>query len=115
SRLDPQKGLDLLAQLAPKLVEGGAQLVVLGDGLPELRDAFAALAARFPTAIHLHSGFNEGLAHRLYAAADLFLMPSRFEPCGLVQMIAMRYGAVPVVTRTGGLADTVREEDGPGR
>ncbi|MBI4347173.1 MAG: glycogen synthase GlgA [Elusimicrobia bacterium] len=113
SRLDPQKGLDLVVELVPRLVESGAQLVVLGDGSPELREDFRRLASRFPLAVHLHSGFDEPFAHRLYAAVDLFLMPSRFEPCGLGQMIAMRYGALPVATRTGGLADTVREEATP--
>ncbi|MBI5200861.1 MAG: glycosyltransferase, partial [Elusimicrobia bacterium] len=101
--------LDLVVESIPKLVEGGAQLVVLGDGSPDLREDFRRLASRFPQAVHLHSAFDEAFAHRLYAAADIFLMPSRFEPCGLGQMIAMRYGAVPVATSTGGLADTVRE------
>ncbi len=109
SRLDPQKGLDLVVESIPRLVESGAQLVVLGDGLPELRDDFRRLATRFPLAVYLHSSFDEAFAHRVYGAADLFLMPSRFEPCGLGQMIALRYGAVPVTTKTGGLADTVRE------
>lgn len=109
SRLDPQKGLDLVLEVSPKLVEAGARLVILGDGKDDLREDLKRLATRYPKAVHLHSGFNEPLAHRLYAGADLFLMPSRFEPCGLGQMIAMRYGTLPVATRTGGLADTVRE------
>lgn len=110
SRLDPQKGLDLVLEVAPRIVESGSQLAILGDGNPDLREDLRRFASRYPQAVHLHAGFNEPLAHRLYAGADLFLMPSRFEPCGLGQMIAMRYGTLPVATRTGGLADTVREE-----
>ncbi|MCX5789158.1 MAG: glycogen synthase GlgA [Elusimicrobia bacterium] len=114
SRLDPQKGLDLVQEVLPRIVEAGAQLVVLGanGNGHEFREDFRKAAARFPSAVHLHAGFDEPATRRLYAAADLFLMPSRFEPCGLSQMIAMRYGAVPVVTHTGGLADTVFEADG---
>lgn len=109
SRLDYQKGLDLLlGAVEPRLDR--AQLVVLGTGDPALTEAFAALERRHPGSVHFHRQFDESVAHRVYAAADLFVMPSRFEPCGLGQMIAMRYGAVPVVSRTGGLADTVREE-----
>ncbi|MBI4423194.1 MAG: glycosyltransferase, partial [Elusimicrobia bacterium] len=114
SRLDPQKGLDLVVESLPRLIERGAQFAALGEGSPELQDDFRRLAARFPASVHLHSGFDEGFAHRVYAAADLFLMPSRFEPCGLGQMIAMRYGALPLASKTGGLADTVREDAGPG-
>jgi starch synthase len=111
SRLDHQKGLDLaIAALTPRLER--CRLVVLGDGDPALRQSFKDLARRRPGAVHFHSGFDDPFARRVYAGSDLFLMPSRFEPCGLGQLIAMRYGAVPVVSRTGGLADTVSE--GPG-
>jgi starch synthase len=111
SRFDRQKGLDLaLAALEPRL--NRCRLAVLGSGDPGLTSAFQGLAARHPGRVHLHAGFDEAFAHRLYASSDFFLMPSRFEPCGLGQMIAMRYGSVPVASRTGGLADTVFE-DGP--
>ena len=111
SRLDYQKGLDLaIGALEPRL--GRCQLAVIGTGDAQLQQDFAGLERRHPGAVSFHQGFDEPFAHRLYAACDLFLMPSRFEPCGLGQMIAMRYGGVPVVSRTGGLSDTVFE-DGP--
>ncbi len=110
SRLDPQKGLDLVLELAPRLLQDAAQLVVLGNGDAKLHREFEELARRFPEQIYYRPGFDEAFAHRVYGACDAFLMPSRFEPCGLGQLIAMRYGALPVVTRTGGLADTVRED-----
>jgi len=114
SRLDYQKGLDIaLAALEPRLDR--CQLVVLGTGDPSLTEMFAALERRRKGAVHFHRQFDEPFAHRVYAASDLFLMASRFEPCGLGQMIAMRYGAVPVVSRTGGLNDTVFEEPRDGR
>lgn len=114
SRLDYQKGLDLaLAAVEPRLDR--LQLVVLGTGDPALTEALAALERRHPGTVHFHRSFDEPFAHRVYAASDIFLMPSRFEPCGLGQMIAMRYGAVPVASRTGGLGDTVRELDDHGR
>jgi len=106
SRLDRQKGLDVLLKAAPEFLEK-MQFVVLGSGDPGLADAFGALAAANPGRVAFRSGFDEALAHRIYGASDIFVMPSRFEPCGLSQMIAMRYGALPVVTRTGGLKDTV--------
>ncbi|MBI4377209.1 MAG: glycogen synthase GlgA [Elusimicrobia bacterium] len=114
SRLDYQKGLDLaIAAIAPRL--GRCQLAVLGEGDAALQQEFASMARRHPGMAHFRSGFDEAFAHLLYAGCDLFLMPSRFEPCGLGQMIAMRYGGVPVVTRTGGLADTVSESSSEGR
>ncbi|OGR98208.1 MAG: hypothetical protein A2V88_00100 [Elusimicrobia bacterium RBG_16_66_12] len=114
SRLDYQKGLDLaLPALEPLLAR--AQFVALGTGDPALTESLVALERRHPGAVHFHRSFDETFAHRVYAAGDLFLMPSRFEPCGLGQMIAMRYGAVPVAARTGGLVDTVFEEAAAGR
>ena len=110
SRLVEQKGLDLLDQAVPWLIrETDAQLVVLGSGHPHLQDAFLAHAASHADRIAVRLGFDAGLAQRVYAGADAFLMPSRFEPCGLGQMIALRYGSVPVVRATGGLNDTVHE------
>jgi starch synthase len=109
SRLVAQKGLDLLLEAVEDVLRFDVQLVILGTGEADLEDAFKRLAARKRTQVFAHIGFDERRAHQIYAGSDLFLMPSRFEPCGLGQMIAMRYGAVPVVRRTGGLADTVEE------
>ncbi|HQQ35006.1 MAG TPA: glycosyltransferase, partial [Rugosibacter sp.] len=83
------------------------QLAVLGNGMPEMEMAFRAMASRWPGQFAVHVGFDERLAHRIEAGADIFLMPSRFEPCGLNQMYSLRYGTLPIVRATGGLADTV--------
>ncbi len=109
-RLDPQKGFDLLAGAAERLVDRGARFVVLGAGDPELVAGLRAHAARRPDRIALVERFDRSLARRIYAGIDLFVMPSRFEPCGLGQLIALRYGAPPIVRRTGGLRDTVVDE-----
>ena len=111
ARLDPQKGFDLLLEAAPKLLEAGGQLALLGSGQRRYLKDFAKLQERFRGQVSLNEGFDQELARRIYAGADLFLMPSRYEPCGLGQMIAMRYGTIPVVRRTGGLADTVIDFD----
>jgi starch synthase len=111
SRLDPQKGFDLMLSCVEQFLEDGAQLVVLGQGDKEHEAALRALAGRYPGTVAFHSDFNEPLAHKIYAGCDIFVMPSRFEPCGLGQMIALRYGAVPVVTPTGGLRDTVPDAE----
>jgi starch synthase len=111
-RLTWQKGADLVAALADELVAVGARLVLLGNGEPALERQLAALAARHPRRVAARLGFDLPLSHRIEAGADLFLMPSRFEPCGLNQMYSMAYGTVPVAHRTGGLADTVVD---PGR
>ncbi|MFA6002609.1 MAG: glycogen/starch synthase [Elusimicrobiota bacterium] len=111
ARLDPQKGWDLaMKAMAPHLRR--CRMVAIGEGDPRLAAAVSKWAARHRGVVHFHCGYSEDLAHRVYAASDMLLMPSRFEPCGLGQMIAMRYACVPVVARTGGLMDTVRE-DGP--
>ncbi len=107
SRMTSQKGLDLLAARIGDLVAGGAQLAVLGSGEPALEQAFVAAAARHPGAVGCVLGYDEPLAHLIQAGSDAFLVPSRFEPCGLTQLYALRYGAIPVVSRVGGLADTV--------
>lgn len=107
SRMSHQKGLDLVADIAPALGELGARLVVLGSGEPALEGRFAALAAAYPAHVAVRIGFDAALARRVYGAADFFLMPSRFEPCGLGQLYAMRYGAVPIASPVGGLRDTV--------
>jgi len=112
SRLVPQKGADLVLAVADDLVRAGAQLAILGTGEPEIERALGALARRHPRHVAVRIAFDEPLAHLIEAGADLFLMPSRFEPCGLNQLYSMRYGTPPVVRRTGGLADSVSEETG---
>jgi starch synthase len=106
-RLDPQKGFDLVADAAPTILAAGGRIVVQGSGHPELADPFRRLVAANPDRVALIERFDRVMARRIYAGADAFLMPSRFEPCGQGQMIALRYGTTPVVHRTGGLADTV--------
>ncbi len=109
SRLAHQKGLDLVPEAFPGLLDLGFQVALLGAGESWLEDALTEAAARHPGRIALRIGFDEDLARRIYSGADMFLMPSRYEPCGLGQMISMRYGTIPIVRRTGGLADTVHE------
>jgi len=108
-RFTQQKGVDLIAAAADELLALGAQLCVLGRGERELEAAFVALAARHPGRVAAAIGFNEELAHLIEAGADVFLMPSRFEPCGLNQMYSQRYGTPPVARATGGLADTIAD------
>jgi starch synthase len=109
-RLDPQKGFDLLSAAAPTLLDLGVRLIVQGSGDPTLAGPFRALAAANPDRVVLIERFDRAMARRIYAGVDLFAMPSRFEPCGQGQMIALRYGTPPIVHRTGGLADTVTDE-----
>lgn len=107
SRLTDQKGIDLLPAVIPDFVVGGGGLLVLGSGDPALEGAVQDLARRHPGRVAVHIGYDEGLSHRLFSGADAVLVPSRFEPCGLTQMYGLRYGTLPVVAATGGLADTV--------
>jgi starch synthase len=107
SRLTEQKGLPLVLEAMPDLLQAGGQLVVLGTGEAMLDAAFAAVAARHPRQVARRTGMDEGLAHRIYAASDVVLVPSRFEPCGLTQLYGLSYGALPLVHRAGGLGDTV--------
>ncbi|MBI4267087.1 MAG: glycogen synthase [Chloroflexi bacterium] len=109
-RLDQQKGFDILEKALPSILEeAGVQLVILGQGREHYRDMLGRIASRYPGQVALFTAFDNALAHLIYAGCDMFLMPSRFEPCGLGQLIAMRYGALPVVRHTGGLVDTVAE------
>jgi len=107
SRLSWQKGLDLLLETLPVLLASGAQLALLGSGDRVLEDGFRAAALAFPGRVACRVGYDERLAHLVQGGSDALLVPSRFEPCGLTQLCALRYGSVPVVARVGGLADTV--------
>ncbi len=107
SRLTDHKGMDLLAAALPVLLDAGAQLALVGSGDRALEAAFRAAAAAHPGRVGVFIGYDETLAHLLQAGVDALLVPSRFEPCGLTQLCALRYGAVPVVSHVGGLADTV--------
>ncbi len=111
SRLANFKGFDLISQISQPLLAQGVQLVVLGIGEQQYHELFQSLAARYPEQVAVFLTFNSELAQTIYAGCDMFLMPSRFEPCGLGQLIAMRYGGVPIVRSVGGLADTVEEYD----
>ena len=107
SRLTEQKGLDLFLEVAARVLDLPAQIAVLGSGAHALEHGWTAFARRHPGRCAVRIGFDEGFAHRIEAGADIFVMPSRFEPCGLNQMYSLRYGTPPVVRATGGLADTV--------
>ncbi|MEI6028026.1 MAG: glycogen synthase GlgA [Betaproteobacteria bacterium] len=110
SRLTEQKGLDLLLKALPTLLGEGAQLVVQGTGDPELESAFLAAAQEHPGRVAVFIDYDEDRAHRLMAGADLIVVPSRYEPCGLTQLYGLRYGTLPLVCSTGGLADTVASQ-----
>ncbi len=110
-RLVHQKGVDLLLEAAPKLLAQDATLVVIGEGDVATREALAALVKRFPGRFALVHKAPEAEVHRAFGAADFVVVPSRFEPCGLVQLYAQRYGAIPIATRTGGLADSIVDLD----
>ena len=107
SRLTPQKGLDLVLAGLPDLVTGGGQLALLGSGDDDLEQAFRAAAEQYRGRVGVAIGYDESLAHLIIGGSDVILVPSRFEPCGLTQLYALRYGALPLVRRIGGLADTV--------
>jgi starch synthase len=109
SRLVEQKGIDLILEIVTKLVAGNAQLVILGSGDPVIESAIRKARAEWPQHVAAFLGYDEALAHQIEAGADIFLMPSRFEPCGLNQIYSQRYGTVPIVRHTGGLADTVTD------
>ena len=106
-RMAEQKGFDLMEEAIPKLMPLGLQLVILGTGEPALEERFKSLRDRYPAKLGLRIGFDEGLAHRIEGGADMLIMPSKYEPCGLSQLYSLRYGTIPIVRKTGGLADTV--------
>jgi starch synthase len=107
SRLTLQKGMDLLLDALPAVIASGAQLALLGSGEQSLEGAFVAATSRHPGRVAAIIGYDESIAHMMQAGADAMLVPSRFEPCGLTQLCALRYGAIPIVARVGGLADTI--------
>ena len=109
SRLTDQKGLDLIEKIMPELMKENIYLVVLGTGDKKYHKMFEQFKKKFPKRVGLHLGFSEEIAHLIEAGSDIYLMPSKFEPCGLNQMYSLRYGTIPVVRATGGLADTIHE------
>jgi len=112
SRLYSQKGLDLLGEILPRLIESKhGNYVILGSGAQEEENRFQDLAQAYPDRIATYIGFDDGLARRIFAGSDFFIMPSRFEPCGLAQQYAMHYGSIPIARKTGGLADTISPWD----
>ena len=111
TRLSSQKGLDLVTEAAAGIVESGAQMAILGIGDEHFHKVLSDLQAKYSGSISLTIGFDDILAHKIYAGADIFLMPSLYEPCGLGQLIALRYGTIPAARRTGGLNDTITEYD----
>ncbi|MCM3587992.1 glycogen synthase GlgA [Mesobacillus maritimus] len=112
TRLTKQKGLELVRGVFHEIMDTGAQLIVLGTGEREFEYFFSQMSIQYYNQCKVFIGFDEGLAHRVYAGSDFFLMPSKFEPCGLSQLIALRYGSIPIVRETGGLNDTVKSYNG---
>ncbi|MFS0778186.1 glycogen synthase GlgA [Neobacillus sp. 3P2-tot-E-2] len=111
TRLTAQKGLDLVLHVFHEMMEDNVQFIVLGSGDTYYENFFNQMIRQYPDKVKVYIGFNEALAHKIYAGADLFLMPSQFEPCGLGQLIALQYGTIPIVRETGGLNDTVQSYD----
>ena len=111
TRLTKQKGLDLVRTVFREIMEEDVQCIILGSGDSEYEQFFEWMAYEYPEKVKVYIGFNEELAHQVYAGSDLFLMPSLFEPCGLGQLIALAYGTIPIVRETGGLNDTVHSYD----
>jgi starch synthase len=110
-RLVDQKGLDLIENVFDKLMKHDLQFIVLGLGDPYYETMFKKMQEKYPGQVATRIEFNEKLAHKIYAGSDIFLMPSRFEPCGLGQLISLKYGTIPIVRSVGGLADTIHEFD----
>ena len=112
SRLAEQKGFDIIGSGIEKICKMGLQLVILGTGDLKYHLLLEEIAGKYPKTVSLHLKFDDALAHKIYAGSDLFLMPSKYEPCGLGQLISLRYGTIPLVFKTGGLADTITEKNG---
>jgi len=112
SRLAEQKGFDILAEGINEICKMGLQLVILGTGDIKYHELLGDIVKKYPKVISLYLKFDDALAHKIYAGSDIFLMPSKYEPCGLGQLISLRYGTIPLVFKTGGLADTVNENNG---
>ncbi len=112
SRLAEQKGFDILAEGIDEICKMGIQMVILGTGNIKYHQILEDIVKKYPKVISLHLKFDDPLAHKIYAGSDIFLMPSRYEPCGLGQLISLRYGTIPLVFKTGGLADTVNSSNG---
>ena len=112
SRLVDAKGFDILAQGLDDICKMGVQLVILGLGDLKYHQILAAAQKKHPKVISLNLKFDDSLAHKIYAGSDIFLMPSKYEPCGLGQLISLHYGAIPLVFKTGGLADTINKNNG---
>jgi starch synthase len=106
-RLDEQKGIDLIEKTAATIIASGAQIAILGQGRKIYEESLSSLASQHPNRMSVSLSYREELAHQIYGGCDMFMMPSKYEPCGLGQLIAMRYGAIPIVRHTGGLVDTV--------
>jgi len=111
SRLTDQKGFDLIGEAIDGIAEQDMQMVVLGTGQLKYHKLFQGMSARYPDKIAVKLGFDNRLAHQIEAGSDMFLMPSKYEPCGLNQLYSLRYGTVPIVRATGGLADTIADYD----
>jgi starch synthase len=109
TRFSEQKGLDLVMRAIPEILSFGVKLAILGKGDERFQRSFRELSAKYKDSISVTIGFDEMLAHRMYAGSDYFLMPSKYEPCGLGQLIALRYGTIPIARKTGGLADTIED------
>ena len=114
TRLVSHKGVDLIKRVFEDMVRMGYKFVILGSGEKQYEDFFREMAYRYPQAVGVKIGFIPDLAHRIYAGADMFLMPSQSEPCGLAQMVSLRYGTIPIVRETGGLKDSIIDCGGPG-
>ncbi|MCX5695609.1 MAG: glycogen synthase GlgA [Candidatus Omnitrophica bacterium] len=112
SRLAEQKGFDILAEGIDEICKMNIQMVILGTGDIKYHEVMQSMVAKYPKVISLALKFDDTLAHKIYAGSDIFIMPSRYEPCGLGQLISLRYGTIPLVFKTGGLADTVNSENG---
>jgi len=112
SRLAEQKGCDILAEGLVGICKTGAQIVILGIGDQKYHQILKATAKKYPQVFSLNLKFDDPMAHKIYAGSDIFLMPSQYEPCGLGQLISLRYGTIPLVFKTGGLADTINRNNG---